>query len=1010
VGEWETTSAASQTSWLDYSPLVSIVLGYLLFLFGVAYAAERSRRLRTPRLQMLTYVLTASVYCTAWTFYGSVGLAAHRGLEFLTIYLGPALVALLWPFLLRRLVRVVKEQRITSVSDFIASRYGKSAPLGALAALLVSLGLIPYIALQLQAVSQSFKLILRQETILEWLDPALLVAVVLGVFGILFGARNPDFTRLQRGLLSAVAVESVVKLLAFLTVGAYVTWGLFDGFGDIFRRVLADPELSRLLTLGEPPAASFTRWSALLLISMLAVVFLPRQFHVLVVQNQDERHIAQASWMFPLYLFLINVFVLPIAFAGLMLLPRAQADHFVLLLPLSSGNQALSILVFLGGFSAATAMIVVDSLALSKMLTNDIVVPILLRNRSRDLYRASLTSMRLSILLVVALGYGWAIMAQGQFLLVEMGLLSFVAVTQCAPAILLGLVWPRGNRRGASVGLGLGFALWFYTLIVPALVKEGILPVSLLGDGPFGIDLLRPTAFLGLSGLDSVSHGLFWSLLANLGGYVLVSLATRQDAEERLQAAAFTGRFPSEGGTSVGRTILAPDEIERLVHHYVGGTEAAAIAGELLGTKRPEELTAPELLELRIRLEKRLAASLGAAAARFIVEDRFTLSKGEAEQLVESFQELQHSLRTTEEEVRRTERLLASVVRSVGDCIFTADVHGRLVTMNPAGERLFGAAEPHLVGAPWSRLFVSEDADGPHRLRPAAGSARPWQGEVRARARTGREFPVHLAVTPIVDLRGRVLGSVGVLRDLTEQHEMQRRLIQQEKLASLGQMAAGVAHEIRNPLGGIKMALGLLANVDGRDTLSREMIETMRSGILEIEAIISHLLDYTRDTRLDRQSYDLAQILRQVARACARDVGVRGMEVDWSGCRESVALVDGQRIRQVFTNVVRNAVEAAGRERIPQVAVRCERRNGVVVAEVVDNGVGMTPEEREKMFLPFFTTKPTGTGLGLAIVKKIVDLHGGEIQVESAPGRGTRVRIVLPAGVSDEATSPDRRG
>jgi PAS domain S-box-containing protein len=655
-------------------------------------------------------------------------------------------------------------------------------------------------------------------------------------------------------------------------------------------------------------------------------------------------------------------------------------------------------------------MIVVDSLALSKMLTNDIVVPILLRNRSRDLYRASLTWMRLSILLVVALGYGWAIMAQGQFLLVEMGLLSFVAVTQCAPAIFLGLVWPRGNRRGAFAGLSLGFALWFYTLIVPALVKEGFLSPVLLAEGLAGLGFLRPTALFGLVGLDSVSHGLFWSLFANLSAYVLVSLATRQDAEERLQAAAFTGRFPGGGGAPVGRTILSPREIEHLVHHYVGGTEAAAIAGELLGTKRAEELTAPELLELRIRLEKRLAASLGAAAARFIVEDRFTLSKGEAEQLVESFQELQHSLRTTEEEVRRTERLLASVVRSVDDCIFTTDVNGRLVTMNPAGERLFGAAEGDLAGGPWVLLLVDRDMDVPYRARPAAASARQWKGEVRARARTGRTFPAHLAITPIVDRRGHVLGSVGVLRDLTEQREIERRLIHQETLASLGQMAAGVAHEIRNPLGGIKMALGLLAGGDARGALSREMIETMRSGIIEIEAIISHLLDYTRDTRLDRQPYDLAQILRQVGQAFAREASPRGIEVDWSGCRESIALVDGQRIRQVFMNVVRNAIEAASRERIAQVEVRCRRDNGLVVAEVVDNGVGMTSEERERMFLPFFTTKPAGTGLGLAIVKKIVDLHGGEIQVESAPERGTRVRILLPAGVTDEAASADRRG
>jgi PAS domain S-box-containing protein len=995
-------------TWLGYGPLLSIVLGYLLFLFGVAYWAERSPRVRTPRVQMLTYVLTASVYCTAWTFYGSVGLAAHRGLEFLTVYLGPALVALLWPVLLRRLVRIAKEQRITSISDFLSSRYGKSAPLGALVAGVVVLGLIPYIALQLQAVSQSFKLILREEAVLGRFDPTLLVAVVLGVFGILFGARNPDFTRAQRGLLTAVAVESVVKLLAFLIAGAYVTWVLFDGFGDIFARVLADPGLSRLVTLDTPPSASFPRWTALLLISMAAVVLLPRQFHVLVVQNQDERHVHAASWMFPLYLFLINLFVLPIALGGLLLLPREQADQFVLLLPLSAGNQALSVLVFLGGFSAATAMIVVDSLALSKMVTNDIVVPVLLRNRSRDVYQASLRAMRCSILAVVFLGYGWAALADGRFLLVEMGLLSFVAVTQCAPALLLGLVWPHGNRRGAFAGIAAGFAVWFYTLIVPVLVNEGVLGPAILEEGLLGQGWLRPTALLGLAGLDSVSHGLFWSLLLNVAAYALVSLATRQDVEERLQAAAFTGRFPGGPPPSVGRAILGPREIERLVHHYVGGPEADVLAGEILGTRPPEELTPPELLELRIRLEKRLAASLGAAAARFIVEDRFTLSKGEAELLVESFQELRHSLRTTEEEVRRTERLLASVVRSVEDCIFTTDIEGRLVTVNPAGERLFGAPQAELAGAAWWELLARPPAS---RARArAAGGAYAWKGEVRARARTGREFPAHLAVTPILDPAGHVLGTVGVLRDLTEQHEMQRRLIHQETLASLGQVAAGVAHEIRNPLGGIKMGMAVLAHHQG-DALSREMVDSVRSGVGEIESIVSHLLDYARETRLDLQPYDVERIVREVVGALAPDARTRGVAVScWSVPEVVVAVVDGQKLRQVLINVVRNAIEAVERRPGARVDVRCERRDGTVRFEVSDNGVGIPPGDRERVFLPFFTTKPTGTGLGLAIVKKIVDLHGGEIRVTSEAEGGTRVLIALPAGVLDEAASADRRG
>src|SRR5437867_2038871 len=575
------------------TPIVGIVLAYLCFLFIVAAVAERyGRRLLAPRLKTATYVLAISVYCTAWTFYGSVGLAANRGLEFLTIYLGPALIALMWPTVLRKLVRVAKEQRITTISEFI------------------------------------------------------------------------------------------VKLIAFLVVGAYVAWGLFGGFGDIFTRIAADPRWADLLTLGSPPAASYARWTAMLLVSMMAVMLLPRQFHVLVVQNPRERDVHTAAWAFPLYLLAINVFVLPIALGGLLELGSgAAADSFILALPLRAEAGFIAVTVFLGGFSAATAMIVVDSLALSKMISNDIVLPIILRRRRfEEVYWASLASTRLGILVVVWLGFIWARMEAGQLLLVEMGLLSFIAVTQCAPAVLFGPHGRRGTRKGAFAGISLGFALWVYTLIIPAPVKEGIVPTSLLEEGLLGVGWLRPTALLGLAGLDTISHGVFWSLFVNVGAYLLVSVATAQDADERSQAAAFVGVAQAEPARIPA--ILSVPEIERLLHLYVPAEEAAAILKELLGGKTPRELSLPDLLELRIRFERMLAASLGAAAARYIVEDRFTISKGEAQQLVESFQAMQRSL-------GKSERLLASVVESVEDCIFTTDVDGRLITINPAGRLLW---------------------------------------------------------------------------------------------------------------------------------------------------------------------------------------------------------------------------------------------------------------------------------------------------------------------------------
>jgi PAS domain S-box-containing protein len=985
------------------APFALVLLAYLFFLFFVAAVAERfASRLRASRLQTLTYVLAVSVYCTAWTFYGSVGLAANRGLEFLTIYLGPALVALAWPTVLRKMVRVAKEQRITTISDFIGSRYGKSAPLGTLVATLVVLGMIPYVGLQLKAVSSTFRIMFRDDPVLSGVD-TFMVAAVLAAFVILFGARNLDFTRQQTGLLTAVAVESVVKLVAFLLVGAFVTWWMFDGVGDIFGRIARSPEWAGLLTIGEPPSASYARWAAMLLISMLAVMLLPRQFHVLVVQNPRERDVHTAAWAFPLYLLAINLFVLPIAFGGLLVSGDVQAaDSYILSLPLGAGAGGVALVVFLGGFSAATAMIVVDSLALSKMISNDIVLPVLLRRRRvEDVYWASLASTRLGILLVVALGFLWAHVEAGQFLLVEMGLLSFIAVGQCGPAAFLGLYWRRATRAGAFAGISAGFALWFYTLIVPALVREGVLPTSLLADGALGIAWLRPTAFLGLEGLDTISHGVFWSLFVNLGAFVLVSILTTPDADERSQAAAFVGVPEAEPARVPA--ILSVPEIERLIHLYVPEEEADAILRELLGDRPSPALTVPELLDLRIRLERVLAASLGGAAARYIIEDRFTISKEEAEQLVASFQAMQRSLGTSE-------RLLASVVESVDDCIFTTDVDGRVVTLNAAGRRLLGH-EPRDARA-LSYLDVLDESDrrvAGRAIERAIGAGGAWRGPVTAVTRGGRRFPAHVALACVFDGAGQILGAVGVLRDLTEQVATQERLIHREKLASIGEMAAAVAHEIRNPLGGIKMATRLLASGEAATgRISQEMAESILSGIGEIESIVSDLLDYARETRLDRQDYPLARILAPVADAYREQGRERGIDVVTRGLDDPiVATVDGQRLRQAFGNVMQNAMEATDRRAGARVTVALYARGDAAVVEVSDNGSGIDPAVREKVFQPFFTTKPAGTGLGMAIVKKIMDLHGGEVEIGSAPGQGTTVRLVLRE-VRDEAANPAR--
>lgn len=711
--------------------ILSVALIYVLGLFAIAYFGDRRARAGRSVIDSATiYSLSLAVYCTSWTFYGSVGRAAASGVGFLPIYLGPTLMALLWWFVLRKTVRIAKTNSITSIADFLGARYGQSTLLGAVVAVAMVVGITPYIALQLKAIAQTFEVLLAYPDVPAtlvppasrpfWQDTALGAAVILAIFGIMFGARDLDSSRRHEGLVCTIAFESLVKLLAFLAVGAFVTYGAFDGFVDLFRRIGERPD--RAWLLGGDARFSYGDWAALTWLGMMAILFLPRQFHMAVIGNTREAHIRTAMWMFPVYLLLINVFVLPLAFGGLLTFPDAPAtaaDYFVLTLPMHHHQQGLALFAFVGGISAATGMVIVESIALSTMVLNNIVTPLLIRRGlTHDISGLLLMCKRLAIAATIFLGYLYYQGIGESHTLVNIGLISFAAVAQFAPAFLGGLYWRRGTRAGALTGMGAGFAVWAYTLLLPSFVRSGWLPQSLLEAGPFGLAWLRPEQLFEIGGMGFWANTVFWSLALNATGFGLVSLHTRPSALEAAQAERFVGAFgrePAQVPAPAGANRLTPARLEELVAKFMGREKAR---GAFEGFFRARAIPDPERIgerdrrELLAFAERTLSGAVGAAAAQAIAEGAGAVSTGRFDTIFEVFGSVSQSLEQSREDLQRRVRELS--------------------LLNEATRRIASTLEPRRMMDGVVELLAREfdfdllairirDPDGRLRIRSQAG-------------------------------------------------------------------------------------------------------------------------------------------------------------------------------------------------------------------------------------------------------------------------------------------------
>ena len=687
--------------------IIPVSLAYLGALFAIAYYGDqRADQGRSIIANPYIYALSLGVYATAWTFYGSVGRAAADGVGFLPIYIGPTMMMALWWLVLRKIIRISKANRITSLADFISSRYGKSALLAGLVTIIAVIGVVPYIALQLKAVSHSYTILAQypevvlspqREAVPIQADTAFWMALLLATFTILFGTRHLDASERHEGMVAAIAFESLVKLVAFLAVGIFVTYGIYNGMADIFERASAHAKLATVFAPLGGPAGSYASWAWLTVLSMLAIMFLPRQFQIAVVENVNENHLGKAIWLFPLYMLAMNLFVIPVAFGGVMHFSSGPVDPdtFVLTLPMAEKQEALALLVFIGGLSAATGMVIVETIALSTMVCNDLVMPVLLRMKSvRLAERQNLTGLLLAIrrgaiVAVVLLGYFYFRLAGEAYALVAIGLISFAAVAQFAPAIIGGIYWKGANRAGALAGLAAGFVVWLYTLLLPSFAKSGWLPIGFLKEGPFGVALLKPYALFGLEGMNDITHAMLWSMIANIGAYVIVSVLARQSVAEQAQAARFVDVFRRdvEGlDAHFWKGTASLPDLRALLARFLGPERANAAIDEYArrrGHDSPAGLPADAGLVQFAETE--LAGAIGGASARIMVastvnEDELSIEEvrsmlDEASQVIAYSHELEHKsrelmvataeLRAANERLKELDRLKDDFVSTV---------------------------------------------------------------------------------------------------------------------------------------------------------------------------------------------------------------------------------------------------------------------------------------------------------------------------------------------------------
>ncbi|TDK22977.1 hybrid sensor histidine kinase/response regulator [Luteimonas aestuarii] len=1007
--------------------LLLVSVGYAALLFAVAWLGDRYPLYpQRPWLRPVVYSLALAVYCSSWTFYGAVGTAVRSGLGYLPIYLGPLLLLLFGWRILERLALIAQTQNTVSIADFIASRFGRSQRLAALVAAIAIIAAVPYLALQFKAVAISLGVLGGQGETTLLGDPALYVAALMALFAILFGTREVDATEHRPGMMLAVALESLVKLVALVAVGVFA-------MGWLGARELPLVDATRALVQHAPPVGFVGQT----LLAFAAIVCLPRQFHVAVVECGDVADIRKARWMFGAYLVVVTLMVLPIAGAGVALFGRegtVSADSFVLALPLAENRDMLALFAYIGGFSAATGMVIVASVALATMVSNDLVMPPLLRRGWAQRHGGNVASLvlwvrRAAIVVLAALAYGYYRASGSDTALAAYGLMAFAAVAQFAPALIGGLYWRGASRQGAEAGLLIGFAVWVYTLLLPTITDAGWLDSRWLVDGPFGIGWLRPRQLFGLGGWDPLTHGTFWSLLLNIGAFLLVSARWRPTLDDHLRAEPFLDpyarRNPLAGGDWAGNVQVG--DLVVLATRILGERATLRAFREHAAAQGRELLPATPADRVWIQFTERLLASaVGAASARLVLTSVLKGSGMSVAEVVAMLDEAGQNLRFNRE-------ILSSTLDNIDQGVSVVDGDMRLVAWNRRYQQLFGFPDGMLyVGRPVADLIRHNaergelgelgEADIAAQVERRiaymrAGSPHVSQrmlGNGRVLELRGQPLPGGGYVTSYSDVTDykRVEGELREVNETLEQRVAERTREAEVAQESRSRFLTAVSHDVLQPLNAARLfASAMRESPEGEE--QRRLAERVDASLRAAEELLDGLLDVSRldagALRPEITDFDAGELLRQLAAQSAPMAAARNIRVRVHA-PSLVVRSDRRLLRRVLQNFLANALRYTPSGRI---VLAARRRGGSVALQVWDTGPGIPEHHMRQIYDEFhryeqpFDWDGRGLGLGLSICQRISRLLDHKLDARSRVGSGSMFSIVVPRG--DAARVPVAR-